>query len=46
MLRQPQQERFLVLRNDVFYYWRRVPKALKVRSTFALRLCATGRPKR
>jgi hypothetical protein len=29
MLRQSRQDRFLVLRNGVLYYWRRVPKALK-----------------
>jgi integrase len=29
MLRQSRQDRFLVLRNDILYYWRRVPKALK-----------------
>ena len=27
--RQSRQDRFLVLRNSVLYYWRRVPKALK-----------------
>src|SRR5262249_55410078 len=29
MLRQSRQDRFLVVRNGVLYYWRRVPKALK-----------------
>jgi hypothetical protein len=29
MLRQSRQDRFLVLRSGVLYYWRRVPKALK-----------------
>ena len=28
MLRQSQQDRFLVHRNGVLYYWRRVPKTL------------------
>ena len=28
MLRQSRQDRFLVVRNGVLYYWRRVPKAL------------------
>jgi hypothetical protein len=40
MLWQSRQHRFLVLRNDVLYYWRRVPKALK-ETTFARRLCAS-----
>jgi integrase len=35
MLRQSQQDRFLVLRSGVLYYWRRVPKALKAIDTRA-----------
>jgi hypothetical protein len=29
MLRQSRQDRFLVVRNGVLYYWRRVPKVLR-----------------